>query len=99
MQIPHLLAAAAIVLASACTSQKGGTPGQESASPPFQFEVSQVREVVVGQFSPGTGVRWSAQLRRSGTEAASWIISDPPSDHPILDRLADGDWVNHLLDS
>lgn len=106
-----LVAAAALTAASAfsaCTSRSGPTtPPVELAAPvpgrpALKFDYQESTELVVIKNDTATGDRWSARFQRKGSsklERENWEIVSAPDGRQLIDRLADGRFILHLLDT
>jgi hypothetical protein len=67
---------------------------------PFQFEPTEVQQLSIVKSDPSTGDQWAAELRRSveaNAEKGRWQIVSAPI--PILDRVANTSFIDHLLDT
>jgi len=65
-------------------------------SKPIQLDPRKVHELSIAKFDPTQGSQWFAHLNQ---DHELWKITSPPADRIILDNLADGIFIMHLLDT
>jgi len=97
----------ALLLAAAAFSSCSRTPAPEvfaKGSPIFSFDYTQVTELALSKDDPQTGQRFNAEFKKTGLMEPSgvrsrWEITSPPDGQALTDRLADGKFIEHLLDT
>jgi hypothetical protein len=91
--------------APGCTRSKpDAEPAIASAQavgrPLFDFDSSQVQEILITRAAHDSGQTWSARFARaSGSSADDWRIASAPDGATLLDRRANGGFIQHLLDT
>lgn len=104
-----LLILAAGLSSAACTQQPSREARLETGKPVFQFDYEAVRSVFLARNEPGAAP-WTAEYVVDGwlgpqQVTPRWMIRQAPagltssSANSEMDRLADGSFLRHLLDS
>lgn len=66
----------------------------------FSFDYKKVRSVEIVQNDPELSEQWSARLENPVPgDVGAWIIASAPGGQTLLDRLAAGNLIQHLLDT
>lgn len=64
---------------------------------PFDFAPDQVTKLTIASLRPPDGEPWTVSIERS--EDLKWRMTSEPNGLALLDRLADGTFIMHLLDT
>lgn len=81
-------------LFTGCTSQP--SPSFKKGQRPYLFDHTQTTELLIVKADPHSGDSWSARVYQSG---AQWEIRQGKNGENLIDRLANGGFINHLLDT
>lgn len=94
----------AFALGAGCTQKEQVPSGSVRLNAPlFVFEPRQVSELLISKHDPSTGDVWTARINVRAevdrSRARVWEISSAPQGKALRDRLVDGAFVEHFLNT
>lgn len=98
------LALLAGILGNGCNKSAPKAPRFQVGRPVLSFNYLDATELSISKNDPDTGDRWSAQFLRVGKlgpqrASARWEMTQAPEGMTPTDRLANGAFIAHLLDT